>query len=109
MIAKEPGHVSQRIFLHYYIGINEENYAAMHFSNAPIPGGSRSALRPEFENRYIVSPRQLRALIGRAIIDNENFIIMELGSDQGFQTPCQMPAAVMDWNYDGNCRGIPQT
>src|SRR5438477_12434564 len=77
MIAKEPGHVSQRIFLHYYIGINEENYAAMHFSNAPIPGGSRSALRPEFEHRYIVSPRQLRALIGRAIIDNENFIIME--------------------------------
>src|SRR5262249_4656032 len=94
----------ERVGLYHYIGVHEEEHFTTRFLSADItsPAGTRLARHRQHQRAFVAT--DLGAAIGRAVVNNDQFVILVWTRSQRVETTRQKPLAVVDRNDYGNER-----
>lgn len=90
----------QRILPHDDISVHEENDAAARLGRATVTRRRRSQQRAELDYLHAARGRRQAALIRRAIVNHQDFVVSEIGCQKSIQASLHFRAAVVNGYHD---------
>jgi hypothetical protein len=97
---------TERVGLNAYIGVKEVNDFARGFLHAAIARRGRPTLLGGPNDAVTVPLGNFRRSVGRAIINDDAFVVAEVGLNEIAQTALKVRSGVVNRDDDGKCRSL---